>query len=222
MAPQNESSLSKRQLHALEGAFHRGAEQASKALADWLGKPSLVEHDSLEQLPLEQATTVLGVQDEPICFCSAELTGRLTGELILAFDDSSGLSLADILLGQSPGTATEWSELVTSAALETTNILCCAYLNALIREFPPAEEGPSELLPSPPRFSRDFAESLVEFALMGQAIAGNQVFLARTRFEMDGTPVNWTLLLVPDAESMIRLQHLLPETGLPRGAREAP
>ncbi len=44
---------------------------------------------------------------------------------------------------------------------------------------------------------------------MGQAIAFDQVILAQTRFEIDGDPVNWTLLFVPDAESMSRLPELL-------------
>jgi hypothetical protein len=44
---------------------------------------------------------------------------------------------------------------------------------------------------------------------MGQAMASDQVIVARTRFEIDKTPVNWTLLFVPDAESMLRLPKLL-------------
>ena len=97
----------------------------------------------------------------------------------------------------------------TSAALETANILYCAYLNSLSRAFGTDREGASELIPSPPRFSRDFAESLVQFALMAQIGANDHVLLARTQFHIGGTPVDWTLLLVPDAESMSRLRELL-------------
>jgi chemotaxis protein CheC len=168
----------------------------------------VIELDALEQLPLEQATDLLATSQEPICFCAAEIHGRLTGQMILAFDDASGLALADMLLEQPPGTTQTWTELATSAALETTNILCCAYLNSLSRTF--SQVVPScELLPSPPSFSRDFAESLLEFALMGQAIASDLVILARTRFEIDATPVHWTLLFVPDAPSMLGLPPLL-------------
>jgi chemotaxis protein CheY-P-specific phosphatase CheC len=65
------------------------------------------------------------------------------------------------------------------------------------------------LLPSPPSFHRDFAESLMQFALMSQAVAGDQVIVARTRFEIDTAPVHWTLLFIPDAKSMLRLPGLL-------------
>ncbi len=179
-----------------------------KRSLSWIGKPSVVEFDSLQQLPLDQATAVLSGGDEPICFCAMEIKGVITGEMILAFDDVSGLALADMLLGQPQGTTTQWTEMATSAALETTNILCCAYLNSLSELLTSPSES-VELVPAPPRFSREFAESLVEFALMGQAIARDQVILATTRFQIDAVPVNWTLLFVPDAESMSRLVELL-------------
>lgn len=203
--------LDERQLASLALAFHQGSADASRALGKWLGKPTIVEVDSLEQLPLEEATGLLNASDQPICFCSAEMNGLLRGEMMLVFDDASGLALTDMLLGQSPGTANEWTEMATSAAMETTNILCCAYLNALSHHFSATNE-PSELLPSPPKFSRDFAGSLLEFALMGQAIARDQVIAVRTRFEIDATPLTWTLLMVPDAETVLRLPHLLSES----------
>jgi chemotaxis protein CheC len=200
--------LNARALAALTSLFHEGSADASRALGKWIGKPSVVEIDALEQLPLEEATGLLAGGDEPICFCATEMNGLLTGEMILAFDDASGLALADMLLDLPPGTTDEWNEVATSAALETTNILCCAYLNSLTRSASESGEA-AELLPSPPAFSRDFAESLLEFALMGQAIVSDQVIVARTRFEIGGTPVSWTLLFVPDAQSMSRLPELL-------------
>jgi chemotaxis protein CheC len=194
-------------MRALERALHQGASEASGALARWIGKRSVVEIDSLDQLPLEEAAGLLAAGEEPICFCATQMHGLLTGDMILAFDDASGFALADMLQDQPRGTTREWTEMATSVALETANILCCAYLNSLSRSLSKSGESP-ELLPSPPSFSRDFAESLMEFALMGQAVASDQVLLARTRFEIDATPLNWTLLFVPDAPSKSRLPQL--------------
>ncbi|MEK6233603.1 MAG: hypothetical protein N2C14_02740, partial [Planctomycetales bacterium] len=154
------------------------------------------------------ATGILAA-DEPICFCSMEMRGLMAGEFILAFNDASGWALADLLLGQAMGTTDEWTEMATSAALETTNILCCAYLNSLARSLSKTDDA-RVFVPSPPKFNCDFAESMLEFALMGQAVSSDFVILARTRFEIAGAPVNWTLLFIPDAESMSRLLKLLP------------
>jgi chemotaxis protein CheC len=207
--------LDANQLAALQSLFHQGSAEASQALAQWTGKPSVIEIDSLENLPLEEATSLLAAGDEPLCFCTVEMQGQLTGKMVLAFDDTSGLALAGMLLEQPQRTIGTWTELATSAALETTNILCCAYVNSLSRTFSKAAES-FELLPSPPKFSRDYAESLLEFVLMGQAVASDQVILAKTTFEIDRAPVNWTLLLIPDAESMLRLADLLtaPASGI--------
>ena len=208
MTNQGHKLLDDRQLAVIESAFQRGSADASQALATWIGKPSVIEITSLDQLPLAEATELLADGDEPICFCSAEIQGVLGGELILAFDDASGLALADILLDSPQGAAAEWNEMATSAALETTNILGCAFLNSLSRCFSNQVDS-RELLPTPPKFSRDYAASLLEFALMGQAMASDQVIVARTKFEVDDAPVHWTLLFVPDAESMARLPELL-------------
>jgi chemotaxis protein CheC len=211
---QDDYLLTNQQLQALGSALRRGAAEASAALEAWLERPTLISVEAVEQLDLHDATNALGVDEEPVCFCSAEMTGRLAGELILAFDDASGLALADMLLHQPLGTACRWDEMETSAALETTNILGCAYLNSLSKVLPAAPHGTSELIPSPPRFRRDFAESLLQFALMAQAVATNHVFLAKSRFQVDQTPVNWTLLFVPDAESVRELRNLLPEDAI--------
>jgi len=194
-----------RQVHLVQAAFHRGADHASEALERWIGRPARITFDAIEQIPLDEAMGVLGPADEPICCCTAEMTGRLTGHLVLAFDDTSGLALADMLLGHERGTATQWDEMATSAALETCNIVWCAYLNALAPMLSRAPGEPEELLPSPPRFGRDFAASLLQFTLMEQIVASDQVLLSRTHFQIDGTAVDWTLLFVPDAASMSKL-----------------
>jgi hypothetical protein len=65
------------------------------------------------------------------------------------------------------------------------------------------------LIPSPPGFFRDFAESLLESAFIGQAISGSYVLFARTRFEIQEKLLNWTFLLIPDPPSLEKLTEIL-------------
>ncbi len=44
---------------------------------------------------------------------------------------------------------------------------------------------------------------------MAQIVASDNVLLARVRFRIDDDPVAWTMLLVPDAQSMSTLCELL-------------
>lgn len=202
--------LADQQLAALTTLFRHGSDDASLALSRWLSRPSRISVEQVEQVPLSEATEVLGDADGPVCFCAMGLKGRVTGELILAFDDASGLALADLLLGNPFGTSTAWGEVEQSAALETANIIGCAYLNSLARFFPETGDDSEDLVPTPPRFARDFPESLMEFALMNQAMASDVAFLTRTEFRIEDAPVHCNLLFVPDARCLSTLREMLP------------
>lgn len=201
--------LSESQLQRLAEALHLGARLASRAMATWLSVPSVVEFDSVDQLPISDAADVLGGGDQTLCFCCMEITGSLTGQIILAFDDSSGLSLSDLLLDRPLGSATDWGEVETSAALETANIIGCAYLNALSKDLATLHSDTLNLLPSPPDFRREFAESLLETVFLEQAMASDFIVAARATFQIRGQRLNWRLLFVPDAPSMDRLRQLM-------------
>lgn len=203
--------LGDQQLQTLTVLFRHGSDEASAALSKWLGRPSRISVEQVEQLPLADATEVLGDQETPVCACVMTLNGLLSGQLLLVFDDASGLALADLLLGKPVGSSTGWGDIQLSAALETANIIGCAYLNSLSRFAPGAGPEPREMLPSPPRFTRDFVEALMEFALMNQAMSSDFVFLARTEFRIEETPVNCNLLFVPDADCLSALDSILPE-----------
>ena len=139
------------------------------------------------------------------------LGGSLSGQLVFAFEDGCGLSLADLLLDQPLGTAAGWGEVEKSAALESANIIGCAYLNSFARDLSADMPAIRELIPSPPVFQRDFAGSLLQSLIMDQVVETNTVFLARSRFEIRGQPLNWTLLLIPDAASLVRLREALSD-----------
>lgn len=202
--------LPEQQLRTLTILFRHGSDDASAALSKWLGRPARISVEQVEQIPLAEATEVLGNEESPVCSCSMTLIGRLSGQLLLVFDDSSGLALADLLLSQPVGTSNAWGEMQQSAALETANIIGCAYLNSLSRCVPDSGSWSPEMLPSPPRFTRDFAAALMEFALMNQAMASDLVFLTRTEFRIENAPVNCNLLFVPDAGCLSSLRELLP------------
>ena len=211
MTDQSENTLEAGQLQVLTQVFHRGAADASVALEKWLRFPSVMTVDSVDQVPLHEATTILGADEEPVCFCGMAIRGLLTGQLIFVFDESSGLALADLVLGRNSDTSTErgWSDVETSAALETANVIGCAYLNSLHKHLP-GTEGAGELIPSPPQFQRDYPQALLQFALMSQLLASDTVFLSESHFHVDQTPLDWTLLLIPDGPSIETLSRLLP------------
>ncbi len=197
--------------------FDRGAEGASMALSKWLGREVRLAVSDVELVELERAGDLLGPPETLVAACVMGLTGRLTGSLLLVFEDRSGLALVDLLLHQPVGTTTAWGELEQSAAKETTNIVGCAYVNALAAHLP-GDDGDGELVPTPPGFLHEFAGSLLEFALMEQAMELDRLLLIRSEFAggPDIPQLNWTLLFIPSraaleslAASLTRLETRL-------------
>jgi len=175
--------------------LRRAADEASASLSKWLGRPTRIVVREVTALPLDRAVTMLGAGDAVLCVCGMHVAGALPGVLALATDDASGLALADLLLGRSCGTSTEWGEIERSAAAETTNIIGCAYLNAVAADSGASDETPP-LVPSPPWFVRDFPEAVMGGIVMTQA-AADAVFLTRTAFDIEDTAIRCSLVFVP-------------------------
>lgn len=201
--------LSKSQIVHLSKAVQQGASDASVAMAKWLNSPVTISMGSVDQCPLAQAANILGFEDAEISAVLMQMQGTLTGHMLLAFDDVSGLALSDLLTARAEGTATDWGEVEISSVLETMNIVGSAYLNGVARQLSELIERPFELIPSPPTFLHDFAESLLESACMDQAMAGSHVIFAKAQFQLSGQPLCWTFLLIPSPEAFEILSEQL-------------
>ena len=212
------------QRHLLRVIFDRGAEGASHALSKWLAEEVHLAISEVELIELERAADLLGPADSLIATCIMGLTGRLTGLILFVLDDRSGFALVDLLFHQPVGTTTGWGELEQSGMKETTNIVGCAYVNALATHLPgigsgdvksasAAERAGGELIPTPPTFTQEFAGSLLQFALMEQAIELDQVLLVHSLFKAGSQALNLncTLLFIPSRESLHALATSLAE-----------
>jgi chemotaxis protein CheC len=205
--------LTASQQQLLRMIFDRGADGASQALSKWLGEEVHLTISEIELAELAQTTELLGPADTLVAACIMGLTGQMTGLILLVFEERSGFALVDLLMRQRLGTTTDWGELEQSAAKETTNIVGCAYVNALATHLPgvaararenPEKSAGGELVPTPPTFVQEFAGSLLQFALMDQALELDQVLLVHSQFGTDKQALNfkWTLLFVPSRDSL--------------------
>lgn len=188
-----------RGLDAQMEIFRRAADESSASLSKWLGRPTTISVKQVQSLPLEEASGILGESDVPLVACAMQISGSMNGLLILACDDPSGLALADMLLGRPSGDSSAWGDIERSAAIETANIIGCAYLNAVAASEPSAARA---AVPSPPWFLRDYAASVMASVILSQSSSAASVFLTRTEFTIDGSPVRCSLVFVPAAEAV--------------------
>lgn len=164
---------------------------ASTAMCRWTDGLITLSLDEVRELPLAEATEELGLGEEMLTMVVLSLEGEVGGEMILTFDEENGRQLVASLLGRPVNDDTDWSDLEKSALTETGNILGCAYMNAITRLID------RDLVPSAPYFIQDYGASVLQQALLVQAMTTDHVLVCRTGFHRAGEELNWRVIFVP-------------------------
>jgi chemotaxis protein CheC len=191
-------------LGALYELFASATHDASAAMCRWTNGLITVTLDQVREIALEEVSAELEIGDELLTMVVLTIGGEVGGNLILLFDNVNGRQLAASLLGREPGTEPEWSELEKSALTETGNILGCAYVNALTRLIG------TDLMPSAPYFIQDYGASVVQQAVMTQALTSDRLLLCQIGFRRKDEQLDWRVVFVPTQgmqEAMQRSLH---------------
>ncbi len=188
-------------LAVLRQLFTSATQNASIAMSRWTSGQITLSLDEVREVALEVIPTELDIGDELLTMVVLTLDGEMGGQLILTYDEKNGRQLAASLLGCDINDDPEWNELEKSALNETGNILGCAYLSSL------AEVIGENLVPSPPYFIQDFGASVLEQAVMTQAMASDRALVCRTSFRREGEQLNWNVFFVPTEGLLKTLEH---------------
>lgn len=194
-------------LGVLHELFASATHDAAAAMCRWTDGLITVTLDEVCQIALEEVTAELDVGDELLTMVVLTLKGEVGGNLILVFDELNGRQLAASLLGRDVETDPEWNDLEKSALTETGNILGCAYVNALTRLIG------TRLVPSAPCFVQDYGASVLQQALMAQAMTSDNLLICRIGFQREGEELDWRVVFVPTRamqESLERSLHAAP------------
>lgn len=188
-------------LEMLHQLFSSATHDASAAMCRWTNGLITLTLDEVREIPLESVCSEMDIGDDLLTMVVLSLEGEVGGEMILTFDEENGRQLAAALLSRPAAGEGEWSDLERSALCETGNILGCAYMNALVRLIG------AELIPSPPYFVQDYGASVLEQALMQQAMTSDKALICRTMFHREGRELNWNVFFVPTQS----LRHQMEE-----------
>lgn len=213
LCPNDEQTLG-----VLDELFASATHDASAAMCRWTNGLIAVTLDRVREIPLEAIATELEIGDEPQTMVVLTLNGEVGGNLVLLFDEFQGRQLAALLLGRPARREPEWSDLEKSALTETGNILGCAYVNALTRWIG------MDLIPSAPYFIQDYGVSVLQQAVMMQALACDRLLLCEIRFHRDDRQLDWRVVFVPTQgmqQAMQRSLHAMPrEPGIAPTSRD--
>ena len=190
-------------LEFLHCFFSAATHEASAAMCRWTGGMISMRLDEVREIPLEEVCIEFDFGSDLLTMVVLSLQGDLGGEMILTFDECNGRQLAATLLRRDVVEEPEWTALEKSALMETGNILGCAYMNALTKLVG------TQLIPSPPTFLQDYGASVLEQALMPQAMTCDNVLICRTTFERQGEELNWNVFFVPSNELRVAMQNAI-------------
>jgi len=188
----NSTATRSKKLEVLHELLAAATHEASASMSRWTNGLISLSLDEVRELPLEEVAAELELHDELLTMVVLSLEGPLGGEMILTFDEQNARQLAASLLNRPVNQDPEWTELEKSALTETGNILACAYMSALSRLIG------EDLIPTAPYFLQDYGASVLQQALLPQAMAGDQILLCRTGFHRHGENLNWRVLFVPN------------------------
>lgn len=178
-------------LDVLRQLLGSATSEASAAMCRWTRGMITLTLDEVRQIPLEDVASDLDLADQRLTMVVLSLEGDVGGQMILTFDDLNARQLAASLLDRDVCHDPQWTALERSALTETGNILGCAYMNVLGRLIN------SELVPSAPYFLQDYAASVLQQALLPQALTCDQVLVCRTVFHWRGRALGWRVFFVP-------------------------
>jgi len=180
-----------RTLDGLRELFSSATHDASAAMCRWTDGLITVSLDDVREVPLEEISIQLNIGDELLTMVVLTLEGEIGGNLILVFDEINGRQLAASLLGRHVANHPEWTPLEKSALTETGNILGCAYVNALTRLLD------RNLVPSAPYFIQDYGISVLQQAVMSQALVSDTLLLCNIGFHRKDEELDWQVVFVP-------------------------
>ncbi|MGQ9769371.1 MAG: chemotaxis protein [Thermogutta sp.] len=185
----------------LRPLFAAATHEASAAMCRWTDGVISLTLDDICELPLDQVTAELGFSDDLLTMVVLGIESEPGTVLILTFDEDNARQLAATLTRRTRRTDPEWDELEISALTETGNILGCTYVNALTRL------TGQILIPSPPYFLRDYFASVLEQALVEQAMSSDTALICRTGFHREGEHLNWHVLFIPSKSLRDKLER---------------
>lgn len=200
-------------VEVLRPLFAAATHEASAAMCRWTDGVISLTLDDICELPLEEVTAELGFSDDFMTMVVLGIESEPGTVLILTFDEENARQLAATLTRRQRNTTPEWDELEISALTETGNILGCAYVNALTRL------TGQILIPSPPYFVRDYFASVLEQALVEQAMSSDTALLCRTGFHREGENLNWRVLFIPSKSLREKLERSVASVSHDRARR---
>lgn len=192
------SKLQTIQLDAIKEVANIGACHAATALSELTSEKVMVNVPEIKINPIEEAFSLVAKPQDAVAGILIYFLGDMTGRTLLMFPQEAALHLTDCLLRRPVGSTSAFTEIEESALKEVSNVLTCAYMNAL------GDLLGLMVVPSVPSMTVDMASAVLQTVSLDFGADKDMVICIQTefRFVEKDTVLRGYFMLLPDPDSV--------------------
>jgi chemotaxis protein CheC len=149
----------------------------------------------IERIPITQITAYASGPEEEMVGIYLVMSGGLHGQALLILPITSALYLADSLLSEPLGTATELGAVERSALAEVGNLTVSAFLTTMAAQNP---QSPRLLRPSPPDVMVDMLDAILNEIVTPVAAVRDDLLIIEMDFSDVPKTIQGRFWVIPD------------------------
>lgn len=201
--PAPEAGVSEFQLDALRELGNIGTSHSATALSQLLGSPIEITVPAIRMVKIGDISSIVGETKVAGLLLEIREGDRPAGFLYNLFPEKSAYHIIDTLMGQPLGTTARIDEMGQSAIMEVSNILTSSFCDAI------ADFLEVTMLPTPPSFVFDMADSIIENTLVEISMVADEVIIFRTDMSDEKRDYEGYVVLFPNPETLGRIVGIL-------------
>ena len=171
-----------------------GSANAISGLSQMIGQDIQVTSLNARVVPVNDTPDLVGGWEEVTLGVYLAVTGDATGHMFMVYKPETAMGLADLLMGEPPGTTKNLEEMEESALGEVGNIMGSFFLNAL------SDATGFSFQPSPPAVMMDMAGAILDVALSDIIQESDDALIVETGFSTEDRQIEGTLLVMPSPD----------------------
>jgi len=187
-------TLTKDEIEQIKTVNESASKAAAEALSKMISKETKVTYPTLSLKPIDEISKL----DNSHLLAVCEVTGDLSGNMLIAHPIDSGLKLVEFMMFQSPGTITAVNEDVVSAYKEFVNIIGGAYLSNI------ANFLGFKLMPQVPKFVGELGKVQKELFDELQQDVG-KLLMINTKIDIESEQIGGSFFIIFNEESLHKI-----------------
>lgn len=181
-------------LSAWTELMNKGTIHAVSGLSEILDTDIKVSCFNMNKVSTQDLFHVFGGAETEIVAVYVSIQEGAAGHILLAYPPKVSFEVADMMLGNAPGTTKELGELEQSALSEMGNIVAAYFLSSM------ADNTGVRLQPSTPEVLVDMAGAILSIAMSDIMQYGDDIFMMETTFTSKDREINGAFLVLPSTE----------------------